>query len=120
MIYYQSIGERINGLSNYDQNVMTIYYPRLFCRYKELNPAGYDALIKKVKGLGVYTNEVEDYVKQYEQRKQLEQQYSEEELQAMYEAAQRHQQQGGDGEGQSITIPSAEAAAQEDQNVTVN
>ena len=119
MIYYQSIGERINGLSNYDQNVMTIYYPRLFSRYKEMNPAGYDGLIKKVKGMGVYTNEVEDYVKSYEQRKQMEAQYTEEELQAMYEAAQR-QQQGGGNNGPSISIPSAEAAAQEDQNATRN
>ena len=121
MIYYQSLGNRINGLSTYDQNVMSLYYPQLFSRYKELNPEGFDALIKKVKGMGVYTNEVEDYIKAMEQRKSLEQQYSEEEIEAMYEAAQRAQDnQGGEGEDMGFTMPSAEAAAQEDQNVIAN
>ena len=41
-------------------------------------------------------------------------------VQAMYEDAQRQQQQGGGEENGGFSIPSAEAAAQEDQNVTRN
>ena len=124
MIYYQSIGDYINGLSNYDQNVFKYYYPHLFSYYKEINPNGYNAMLKKVKGMGVYTNEVENYVKQYEQQKRLEAKYSPEELEAMYEAAQRQQEAPGiptgEGEDAGFVMPNAQAAAQEDQNVMHN
>ena len=70
--------------------------------------------------MGVYTNEVEDYIKAMDERKNLEQKYTEEEIQAMYEAAQRQQQNGGEDEDMGFTMPSAEAAAQEDQNMVRN
>ncbi len=85
-----------------DKNVCNGFFPQLMMYYKQINAGGYNALLKKLQGLGVNTNKVESDIKALlQQQQQYQQQQVMQAQRAAMAAMDSTAPQGQQGQGQN-------------------